>query len=84
MKARVSHLHRTEAEWLKLTNWKPEAGELVIYDPDETYKYARIKVGDGVTLLHDLAFFVQEAVETSLKVHKFSEIIDGGNIVDYL
>ena len=33
MKARISQLHRTEAEWQKLTSWIPEPGELIIYDP---------------------------------------------------
>jgi hypothetical protein len=84
MKARVSHLHRKEADWLKLTNWVPEAGELVIYDPDEEYNYARVKVGDGISTLTDLPFFIQETIESLLKRKHYQEIIDSGNIVDYL
>ena len=40
MKARISQLHMTEAAWLKHSSLVPEAGELVIYDPDNTHPYA--------------------------------------------
>jgi hypothetical protein len=32
------------------------AGELVVYDPDETHAFARLKIGDGVTSVVDLPF----------------------------
>lgn len=80
MKARIVHLHKTEADWLKVTKWIPEAGELAIYDPDETYSYSRVKVGDGKTLLQDLPFFVDSAVLTLLEKLRYEEFIDGGRI----
>ena len=43
-------------EWLKLGSWVPEAGELIVYDPDENYTYSRLKVGDGINTLQDLFF----------------------------
>ena len=55
MKARVCNLHKTEAEWIKLNTWVPEAGELIVYDPDAHHNYARIKMGDGVRPLKDLS-----------------------------
>ena len=58
MKARVSHLHKTETEWLKFNSWVPEAGELIIYDPDTSYSYSRIKVGDGRRSLRELDFLI--------------------------
>lgn len=81
MKARVSHLHRTAAEWLKFKNWVPEAGELAIYDPDENYNYARIKVGDGKTPLQHLNFFTDSAVTAYIQKHL--NILDAGRITEY-
>lgn len=83
MKARVSNLHKTENDWKRLNNWVPEAGELVIYDPDQQYSYARLKVGDGKKTLKELSFFIDSAVETMLQQHRFTEIIDGGRITAY-
>ena len=83
MKARVSQLHKTESEWLKFNNWKPEAGELIIYDPDEKFKYARIKIGDGQHSLQELDFFIDSAVNHILLENKFTEIIDSGRITEY-
>lgn len=83
MKARVSHLHKTEAEWLKLGSWKPEAGELIIYDPDSTHSYARLKVGDGVRALKDLEFFVDNATMALIQKQRYFEIIDAGRVTDY-
>ena len=85
MKARVSNLHKTEAEWNNLsTPFKPEAGELVIYDPDENVPYARFKVGDANTLLPDLDFFINSAVSDILQKQRYPEILDGGHITGLL
>ena len=76
MKARISQLHKTEAEWNSLPNVKPFAGELIIFDPDADHTYARIKIGDGKTLLKDLPFFaatLDDYISTN-------GIIDGGRI----
>ena len=83
MKARVSHLHRTEAEWDSLKDWTPAAGELVIFDPDKTHNYARIQVGDGKKPLKDLAFFIDSAIATYLKKQQYAEILDAGRVTDY-
>lgn len=84
MKARVSHLHKTEAEWLKLGSWKPEAGELVVYDPDARHPYARLKVGDGIKTLKDLDFFVDKAALALIQKQHYFEIIDAGRVTDYI
>jgi hypothetical protein len=83
MKARVSNLHKTEEEWKKYKNWTPEAGELIVYDPDSKHDYARLKVGDGKTMLSELPFFVDSAITTQLQNSRFSEVIDGGRITDH-
>ena len=83
MKARISQLHRTEAEWQKFSSWIPEPGELIVYDPDVNYPHARIKVGDGKRKLKDLDFFITSAIEALLKQVRFEDSIDGGRITEY-
>lgn len=53
---RVQQKHDTEANWIKATNFTPNAGEIIVYDPDDTYTYARIKIGDGTTNVNNLPF----------------------------
>ena len=80
MLARISLLHKTEAEWNKLTSFIPEEGELVLYDPDENYNYVRVKAGDGVHELSALSFFMEDAAEAVFNKLTFSNIVDGGRI----
>ena len=80
MKARVSHLHKTEAEWKKLNHWTPAAGELVVYDPDENYSYSRIKIGDGKRSLRDLDFFIESIITSMLDQYSRATSIDAGRI----
>lgn len=58
----VTHIqkHDTEANW-KLSNLKPDKGQIIIYDPDEAHNYSRQKIGDGVTNVNDLPFSTQQA-----------------------
>ena len=83
MKARISQLHKTEAEWQKFSSWTPEAGEIIVYDPDENYLHARFKVGDGKRTLKELDFFIDSAIEEILKRARFEDFIDGGRITEY-
>lgn len=84
MNARVAQLHKTEAEWSKHNDWVPEAGELIVYDPDLRYDYARLKVGDGEKTLQELAFFVDSAIANTLQKCKYFEILDGGRVTDFI
>ena len=87
MKARVINLHRTEAEWLELQekfkaegkDFVPLAGEIIIYDQDESHDYARIKIGDGDTPLDKLAFIVDSAISVALDNLSYQEL-DGGRV----
>lgn len=56
IKTRVQSKHDIEANWKQALNFIPLAGEVIVYDPDSTYKAPRIKVGDGVTKVNDLSF----------------------------
>lgn len=56
MNVRVRHKHDTETNWLKATGFSPKAGELIIYDPDSSHPYPRMKIGDGTTNVNNLVF----------------------------
>ena len=83
MKARISQLHMTEAEWLKYPSLIPEPGEFIIYDPDDTYQYARVKVGDGKRTIKELDFFIDSVIVETLKQIRFEDSVDGGRITEY-
>ena len=82
MRARVSQLHMTEAEWAKLPTVRPLAGEFIIYDPDKKHSYARLKIGDGETLLKDLPFFIDSAIDDHVTKRRYNEVIDCGRITE--
>ena len=85
MKARISQLHKTEAEWLAIQAqyeardevFIPRPGELIVYDPDYQYEYSRLKIGDGKTPIQDLPFLA-DTVFSSLA--KGARTIDAGRI----
>lgn len=82
MKARVSQLHKTEAEWNNLPDFIPMQGELIIFDPDRQHKYARLKIGDGTTKLGVLPFFIDSTVDDFM-LNNSAKIIDAGRVTDY-
>jgi hypothetical protein len=83
MNARVSQLHKTEKEWNLLTKFIPFQGEFIIFDPDQSHAYARLKIGDGKTLLKDLPFFIDSAIDDHVTKRQYNEVIDGGRIINY-
>ena len=54
--SRIIHKHDIETNWNKATNFIPKAGEIIVYDRDETYNYERFKIGDGETRVSTLPF----------------------------
>lgn len=83
MRARVSLLHKTEAEWNSMINFVPLSGEFIIFDPDKTHNYARVKVGDGKTKLINLPFFIDSAIDHHITKRRYDEVIDAGRITEY-
>lgn len=55
---RIIQKHDSETNWNKATNFIPKAGEIIIYDTDETHTEPRIKIGDGTNAVGNLPFFV--------------------------
>ena len=79
MRARISQLYKTEAEWSKLLKFKPYPGEIIIFAPDDQHSYARMKIGDGNTLLVDLPFFGITELDDPRRADK---VIDAGCVAD--
>lgn len=60
LKTRIQNRHDAEANWTTASNatkpFIPLKGEVIVYDPDTTNTSPRVKIGDGVTKVGDLAF----------------------------
>lgn len=54
--SRIILKHDTEQNWEEATSFVPKKGELIIYTPDDTHSYPRIKVGDEQHIPKDLPF----------------------------
>lgn len=54
--SRIQQKHDIEANWEKAINFIPKVGEIIVYDPDDSHVYSRIKIGDGVTSINNLKF----------------------------
>lgn len=60
----------TEANWIIHSNFVPQKGEMVIYNPDSNFSAPRIKIGDGVTTIGDLPFLANIITEEDLATSK--------------
>ena len=61
---RICNKHDKESNWniaAENSNFTPKAGEIIIYDVDETHSEPRIKIGDGVTRVDFLPYATAEA-----------------------
>lgn len=76
-KGRIQNKHDTEANWSVAANFKPLAGELIIYDKDNAHSTPRFKVGDGSTLVSDLPF-VNGSMEFDTDGFSYEDY--GGNV----
>lgn len=62
LQGRVVNKHDTETNWAKAVNFIPKKGEIIVYDADDNCSYERIKVGDGATVVSELAFITDAAM----------------------
>ena len=84
LNARVSHMHDIEENWDKCPNFVPNVGEIIVYDADNTFKYPRVKIGDGTTTITELPFVVDSAIEQVFNSDGGTTgYIDGGRITEY-
>ena len=66
--------HDIESNWNRATTFVPKQGEIVIYDIDSTYSYERFKIGDGVTTVYDLSFYLEdEMIEILDKINYLAQ-----------
>lgn len=65
--SRVILKHDIEANWNNAGTFIPKQGEVIVYDIDETYYYERIKIGDGITAVTNLPFYLIDEVQDIIK-----------------
>ena len=61
--ARMQQKHDIAANW-KNSDFVPEAGEYIIYDPDKYTSFPRMKIGDGRNKVPNLPFVSEIYVQT--------------------
>ena len=66
LNTRVQQKHDIEVNWLKAVNFIPKIGEVIVYDPDENHAAARVKVGDGKTVVSLLPFTIEPITDTEI------------------
>ena len=64
--SRIIIKHDTEENWQKAEHFIPRKGELIVYDRDNNYNYARIKIGDGERKVSDIEFIRDFSNNTSI------------------
>lgn len=69
--ARVIFKHDTEANWNLATNFIPKKGELILYDPDTTYDYTRMKIGDGSAKVSNLPFLFDKLHDLEVNLGEY-------------
>ncbi len=74
--SRIQQKHDIEENWLKAINFIPKAGEVIIYDPDGNYSYARMKIGDGTTIVTSLPFTL-DVILSDAKAYIDDAILNG-------
>lgn len=72
VKTRVVNKHDIEANWIKAVNFIPKAGEIIVYDKDDTHTCPRFKVGDGKTIVSSLPFTTDVLGKTIFESDKFT------------
>lgn len=82
IKTRIQNKHDIEANWLQST-LVPLAGELIIYDKDETHDYVRFKIGDGETLAARLPFATEAGAIVSTDLPTTSTVGYVGQLYIY-
>lgn len=73
IKSRIQHKHDTEANWNKAVNFIPLKGEIIVYDTDSNVNYERMKIGDGVTTIINLPFYLASEIE-SIRLEMMSKV----------
>lgn len=81
--ARIINIHDVEYNWNRAETFVPRAGEIVVYDVDQTHQYPRFKIGDGQTSIVDLPFTLDVAISDFFGGASGTIYLNGGNVKDY-
>ena len=76
---RLTQLHMQEEKWKLISDFKPAAGEIVIFDKDDIHRTDRMKIGDGITSILNLPFITSE-IEAAIEWVDDTGFIDAGII----
>lgn len=57
--------HDIESNWNRATTFVPKQGEIIIYDVDSNYAWERFKIGDGVTTVGNLSFYLEDDIKAT-------------------
>lgn len=79
IKTRIQLKNDTEANWKKATNFAPKEGEVIIYSPDDTHPFSRLKVGHNNTKVNDLPFIESGSTNGFVLKETFAEFPAIGN-----
>lgn len=74
LNSRMIQKHDIETNWEKATNFIPKQGEIIVYDIDDNYDYARVKIGDGTSKVSDLPFIAEQAASSIINNIKPEDI----------
>lgn len=69
--------HGTAAEWANHADYVPKAGEIIVYDAATGEEEAKIKVGDGTTVVGELSFITDICARADLLKKKPGRLVEG-------
>ena len=71
LKNKIAIKHDTEENWNSATDFIPKKSELILYDPDTTYDYTRIKIGDGSLKVSALPFLFDRLHDLEVNLESY-------------
>ena len=75
--------HDSPLNWREARNFVPRAGEIIVYDKDDSIRRQRLKIGDGESLINDLNMMAGEVYSQRLEPLDASEgalwVVSEGN-----
>lgn len=77
--SRIQNKVDTETNWTTAgqNGFIPKNGEFIIYKEDETHPLRRVKIGDGITPVHELPFVTDAVNVTAITDEEIDEICSG-------
>ena len=67
IQSRLVNKHDVESNWNRAKTFVPKAGEIIVYDIDDTHSYERFKLGDGETVVGELPFYLENELNYILE-----------------